>query len=818
MQSRPRGIVLISILVLTLLATFFLGALIQMNPSRLRRTSHDEKRDRAAMAARAGVDYALNRLRSDWEWKAGGDRVVVESENIVIREDQGNVLGWIRPEGEGEWVGFRLRFNLQDGSNNPRYPILSKEISLNNLRGGVEVALPVGRGSGFEASTEGSEVVVPAKSIALLVEGVNTPGLTPEKPAALAEANTGIRRTVEGIYIISDVLTGSDGDAVLMTGGHADIKLGPPSAEHGKFGFLELMADSDNVAGVRNKGTLNLSREGTSSADSAMFLPDQRAEVSTHSSQFQALTTDNTMFSGGSEDINSPFIKLQASEVFAREGDAVTIPGGVYIFKNGDKDSGRSLADDVQYFDMTWDQYRAAKMDDDPNTPVPAPQVPADFLAMVELDSKTVTINGESEKRDVIKITKNVKVEGGDLSIVPERGARQEAGTDPEPGEEIVEGEGELIDASAFTSLPPAVQIGVATTLMEKLIAEAPSIVRSKGPGGAIKEVMFTTSGPYASVGEVYSVSGGGFTDPAQAAIFTQTILAGGKITFPGEFEVNPPPTGFTPDGPYYAINRDEFLAGANVDDLRQGTEVDPETTPTTAKVDPLHIPKKPDAAGNPPDETVPQDIEIEFAPPEGETAFITNESGKVFLGTHISGQGGGVAARGDVNLVGFGISLHARPDNIKKDGIAFFSGDMDDGGNGTINISTYDERRNRYWDVDIAGTIYANKELKLRLGQTDVPQGIDAPEWGYFKYSGAIVSLGDASTTATSTFEDYNFFAFDDEKSLWQGDTSYQPQSGHTSMIAAGVSLFYDPRFLAPYIEKSEIRPTFAAISVVER
>lgn len=675
MNSKPRGIVLISILVLTLLGTFFIGALIQMNPSRLQRTVHDEKRDRAAMAAKAGVDYVLNRLRADWEESFDANQTVVETEGLVVREDHGNILGWIRPDGESEWVGFRVRFNLQDGSDRPSYPISSKQISLNNLADNNPQQLPVGVGSNFEADIQASEMAVAPNSVALLAEGVSLPGLSPDQPDSLAQATTGTVRTVEGLYIISKVTDGVDGDAVLMTGGNAKLKLGPSDTSHPLYGFFELMADASNSAGVRNKGHLDLSREGRPSTDGVMFRPDQRASVDSHNKQFQARLEDRT-FEGGSEDINAPFLKLQASNVFDREGSSTSIPGGVYVFKNGNLNDRNSLTDNVAYFNMTWTDYRTQKING--NSPQPS-EVPTAFLDMVTLDSKDVTIDGVSEKRDVVTITQNVKVQGGsaDLAIVPERGAKQFAGD-------------------------------------------------SAGNSG--------------------------------------------------------------------------------------GTSV----------ADTLFIPSAADDA----DKTVPQDIEVVFSPPDGESAFLTNKNGNVFIGTHISGKGGGIASAGDLNLVGLGIDLETRPSGVEKDGVAFFAGDDSKHNSGSINLSTYDERRNRFWDVDIAGTIYAGKDLNVRLGQESVSNGVDAPQWGLFKFAGAIVSLGDAQyretgleTGDTNAFSGgTSSFTQADTGSAWSGNTSYSPTAGHTDMTAAGISLFYDPRFLAPYIEKTQIRPTFAAISVVER
>lgn len=62
-----------------------MGALLQMNPSRLRRTVHDESHDRAAAAAKAGVDFALAKLAEQPDWRAQGSGRIVDSEQLVVQ-------------------------------------------------------------------------------------------------------------------------------------------------------------------------------------------------------------------------------------------------------------------------------------------------------------------------------------------------------------------------------------------------------------------------------------------------------------------------------------------------------------------------------------------------------------------------------------------------------------------------------------------------------------------------------------------------------------------------------------------------------------
>ena len=855
MKAQNRGIVIVSILVLTLLATFFLGALVQMNPSRLRRNVHDENRDRASMAARAGVDYVLNRFKSDTDWLADANMKTVEMEDLVVREDNGNVLGWIRAE-DGSWAGFRVRFNAQDGDggfdsrSNPNYPISNGALSFNNLDGPDKRAVPKATSSSVATgSTEPGDpntaMVAPENSIALQVEGIVSPDLSPDDPSGLAEATDVTTRTVEGIYVISDIVAGDDGDAVLMAGDDTDIIVGSAGGED-LNGKLSLQSDSENVAGIRSKGEVSLTR-GQGSDGPSKFAPDTDATVLTNpDTPFVETLADGTTFTGGEEDQDATFQKIEWDRVKdSEQSDAVTLPGGVYIFTQGDSDGRRSKSDNVKFFDMPWSQYKQELMDGDSGTPV-ASAVPQSFLDMVELDAVDVSLTEQDgqvsdEKRDVIRVTGDVSIDdskGNGLTIVPERGAKQMAAVDDQPSDE-------LMTHSQFLTIPGGDKIEASSTIMESIglvlnsgDPDDPSAIMAKPLSGQESQIDYIPGQP--NGGPDFDNGG----NPGPGANSIGQIALGG-----GTFNVSPGQRDdlvSTLDGVQYIPMDVTMVAGMQFVGSYDIQVTDPVAffnslglgappsqlfiTVSGAAADPLYIPEKhPDTGqiisldpnATEADKTVPQDIEIVFDPADGkDSAFIRSET-DIFLGTHLSGEGGGVISNDEVNLVGFGINIQARTDQNmdeqqERTGVAIY------GKNG-INISTYDERRNNYWDVEVKGAVFTEGNIFVRLGEEDLPSG-DNPPWGLLDYEGSMIALGNSNYVQAGGVETGG--TYDTSKNTTNGDDGDGPNRyawnsggrGKVDMIARGVRLYYDPRYLAPYVEETTVNPTFAALSVVER
>ena len=423
MRNSNRGVVLISILFVTLVATFFIGALLKMTPNRLRVTVHDEKRDLALAAARAGVEYALSQLASDPAWRGQGTGKMIDSPNLVVQEDNGNIFGWVRTT-DSQWAAFRLRFNYQDGDGGldglpqPKELILTPAISVNNLAG---KALNVPLGTGPDNSFQGDVgFSIPSHSITLLVEGVAGDGLQPGEP--ISATGLSARRTIEGIYQLGGISpeAGIDG-AVLMSGADANFYLGKPPAtsepdkgDDEYRGILRLMAEGQ-TARIRAKGNALL--QSSSSGAAYNFYPDMDAEVSDLDGVFNASTKSGQTFSPKTEGIDDPFLEVAWDEVAtSKQTDPIKLPAGVYVFRDA-ASGGNSIADRINYYPMSFTDYRDSVQKGNP--PVSA-TLPASFTSLVNLDSIL---------QPKITLTKDADVEAighlNSLTIIPASGAPQ---------------------------------------------------------------------------------------------------------------------------------------------------------------------------------------------------------------------------------------------------------------------------------------------------------------------------------------------------------------------------------------------------------
>jgi hypothetical protein len=377
------------------------------------------------------------------------------------------------------------------------------------------------------------------------------------------------------------------------------------------------------------------------------------------------------------------------------------------------------------------------------------------------------------EKRDVIKVTGDVTVndpDGKGLTIVPKRGARQKAGSDETPS----------VDPSEWT---PAEGNSNAAQVMEQLSQMGGW---SSGTGGFAGHMTFSDG---STVNLIINKGGQATYVPSNGGVlFWQQAQAGNPIAFNDLAEFS------------------KHFLGAEILGAGGGAS------------DPLHIPKLDPDTGLPisDDKTVPQDIEMVFDPADGkDSAFIRSES-DIFLGTHLSGKGGGVISNKRVNLVGFGVNLDAKvqaneDERQERTGVAIYGKDG-------INISTYDERRNKYWDVEVKGAVFTEGDISINLGEEPLTSG-ENPTWGVFDYEGSMIALGDGTPSTGVDFSPPDIFD-NGKESEGEGEPRVAPggTGGRADIVARGVRLFYDPRYLAPYVEETTINPTFTALSVVER
>lgn len=796
--------VLIGILVLTLIATFFLGALLQMSPGRLRRTVQDERHDNAAAAARAGVEYCLARLAEDPQWKGQGNGTIVQSDTMVVREDHGNVTGWMKTD-SGDWAGFRLRFNYQDGDGGadgmaqPARLLHSQAISLNNLEGPSAVHIPLGNGPDYSFTDQPGQrgFSVPENSVALVVEGLVGPGVSPDSASGVTEGlessgGTTLIRSLEGIYTISSYSEGTPDGAVLQVGGNSHFVLGNgPSATSaeptGLDGFLRLTA-SDQTAIMRTKGS-SVITQGSGKSSAYNFYPDMHSDVRVGKPGFSPHTKAGQEFSQTSEAANAALTEIEWSKVATSEQpDRLHLPAGVYAIAEGDTDS--TDLERIHYFPMTFAEYRQKLAAGE--VPQSAP-VPEGFLSRVALNGRDWTApDGHVEKRDLITFEKDIEIDPvdgrKDLAIVPIKGVKQKSRSDLTA----------TIPLSQFTtSVSPQDKESTGLAILDYVAA------RAQQPS-----LSFNLQGTdYTYDSASHTLTGGDAKDVAAG------VLSGGTLTLPGLTASLPGtlPLGSGTSSSYLSNVIDSLSgsSGLQITDpnaFMAAVEVQTGNVPDSVlekNVDPLLVP---DAASN--DKTVPQDLEITFAPAEGQSAAIRTD-GNVLLGTHLSGVGGAVVAGGRVDIIGLGVDLNAGQG--ERDGVSLYS-------KKDINISTYDSRRNKYWDASIKGVIFAKGNLTVRLGETSTA---DEPDWGRFDYMGAAIVLGDAPVYTAPPVGLNNTSAANGTNSTSVLESSLSldaAQLGNASFTASGIRLFYEPKFLAPYIETDHGIPVFSAVSVLEK
>lgn len=805
MKLRNRGIVLIGILVLTLVATFFVGALLQMNPTRLRRTVQDERHDHASAAARAGIEYVLNRLTEDPGWKGLANSETVRSEDLVVREDNGNVLGWMKTE-NGDWAGFRLRFNYQDGPGGadgleqPAQPIASKAISYNNLEGASSVGIPLGTGPG-NAFVDQRGFLVPEHSVALISEGFIGPSVGPDLASSSSSAygkddGATVSRTVSGIYQITGFAQGMPEGAVLQVGGDSRFTLGAgpgptgPASENDLRGYLRLMA-TDQTAVMRTKGSSTI-KTAAGKNSPFNFYPDMHSEVRVgRSGTFDPITKAGQDFSNGAESANAALMEVEWNKVSrSSQEDPLQLPAGVYAVSGGDTDS--SDGSRVKYYPVSFADYRQALV---AGQQPPSAPVPEAFMERVSLNGKEwVNPDGVTEKRDLITFERDIDVtpvgQQKDFAIVPASGAKQKSHSNGTA----------TVTASGLSSVSMPDQHDTGEAILQYL--------RSRSGGQPVE---------FALGGQTYRYDGSNLQGGSFAQV-AQGVFAGESLEFVG----SPPPNlPGTQRGQSQVVNNPlSGGIGVSMGGSRQLSVTDPSAfmgdvqqvtgnvpaSVVQTNVDPLEIPASALADG-----TRPQDLEIAFAPTAGKSAAIRSQ-GSVLLATHLSGKGGAVVAASRIDVVGLGIDMTAHQG--ERDGVSLYA-------KGDINISTYDQKRNKYWDASIKGVIYTKGNLNVRLGESKEEGAGDEPGWGTFDFLGAAIAQG----SATGVIVDNAPPLHDVRTPGGDGGTgggieaqsSLSASVGNADMVARGIRLFYEPKFLAPYVDAKVKVPIFGTVSVVE-
>lgn len=343
-QTYPRGIMLITSLFVVVLVTMLVVAAVKLSSGSLRAVSQMDERELALWAANSGLEYAQTRLQADFSWRGnlgGGVETVIDQPGLLrVVEDNGNVVGVLQRENGGV-AQFLIRFNPQDGSNDPAYFIKNPHISFNNLHRETPNPVYLGNGSGW-AQTTSTNHDCPPRTAAVIVEGragsaLPTDPLNPDPPASA----TTVSRVAEGYFSPdgSDVLSG------LMFGG-ADIAFGPTASKNTKVNLDSLDSELPNIQTGGDIEASGGSGEIKSKVGARLSL-DQGAGNSVN-----AKTAKNISVTNNNGTLTFP--EIEWDTLPHADGSETSIPSGLYVWRNeGGGNKG------LYYYDDTYENYES---------------------------------------------------------------------------------------------------------------------------------------------------------------------------------------------------------------------------------------------------------------------------------------------------------------------------------------------------------------------------------------------------------------------------------------------------------------------------
>lgn len=238
------GMVLVVTLLLSVVIALFLVAAVQLLPTMGLSSENLEERQLALLAAQSGVDYAQVRLQADPAWRADGVGLVVDTPELKVVEDRGNVFGFLVAP-NGNKCFFRFRFNFQNGSDTPddgldmpTNLINSEFVSYNNLRSGTGQrqyrAVPSGGGVWQVTDSSPFEREITKFTASIIVEGFAgraVRNVSPTSPNLNLEQGAVSRQVVEAYFaragfltVDSAVMAAQSLDVDLLGGGRMEVR------------------------------------------------------------------------------------------------------------------------------------------------------------------------------------------------------------------------------------------------------------------------------------------------------------------------------------------------------------------------------------------------------------------------------------------------------------------------------------------------------------------------------------------------------------------------------------------------------------------
>ena len=663
--SLVRGFYVISSLMISVIVALFVTAALKLSVGNLQASNG---RDMAALyAADSGLRYVQARLASDYSWVADNG-LVVNSSNLVVREERGNIVGIIRAP-DGQFAQFRVRFNYQDDAQGDRDglsdPVAlwvdSPYVSLRNFSGGTSVPLPRADGPNFSVTpTSETPYEVSAATSCIIVEGRAGPGLgqlsaTNLNPPVKGAVTT---RVVEacfegGAYPGANSTAQSAGDMTFTLQGTGEVTLGAK--------------DSNQLSRLKSRSTIEVTGGGSPN------LVSDNAETYTPDGSLAADASANVT---PQTDLNpDDFFKLEWDDVKKAGSSDATLAAGTYVVW----DDGT-----LHYYDMSYDSYVTFIEG--------APSHPGTLVDASSLPSG-VSFNGDPSNPKIV-IDRNLYIDDSssstdEFNLIPRAGAQED---------------------------PPNSSDGDATALAQTVSGNLgtgnnqphennslPGATKYYLPSGAIggSENIVVPSGPSVQGFEIVK-HGNHFHILKQGA--------SGSIVTPSDFANLLGQSNLSPSQQASVVS---FLTNLNggvgvsggMEEIEVGTE------PATLR---------------------PDDVVIEFDPPDGQSAILSAK-GTIRLGMNVRGEGGSITSEGSIKIIGNGTELAASLEDgltlyAKKDVVLSSLKESPVGSNNWI-----------YKDVKLKGVVYAWGNIEAKLSSDDP----DVSQHGTFSLDGALVAYG---------------------------------------------------------------------------
>ncbi len=442
-----RGIVLVISIVLAVVMVMFVGAALGLGPGNLASSRQTAQRGQAEHAAESGVNYALCQLRADPNWRGDKNGVTINTPDLYVVEDNGNVIGVVRSP-DGSWAQFRFRFNYQDGGTDaenlpdPGLTIDHPYVSCNNLLGGAPAEVPRADGPGFSVTPASEKPFsIPLWSVSLAVEGrAGSSVLNPANfnPPSLPGAS---RVTLEAVYQVPD-MGPQVKEAAAMAARNFQAVLG----RNGKVTVTS--AAASKTPRIRSKGAVGV----LNGDEDAVNYISADGKVATGSGFYAAY--DSTATKTEAENANDDFYALTWDKVKKADPAQDTMQAGTYVWW----DDGS-----LHYYDMSYEDYLTHIAANPGDAGDPTPSLPS-----------SVSVSGSGAQKE-LELHKSVYIKPTgatpDFTIIPRAGAAESfpddylggAGAGAAGGTTATSGAAAGMSSGGITRLPGGGEIAMAT-------------------------------------------------------------------------------------------------------------------------------------------------------------------------------------------------------------------------------------------------------------------------------------------------------------------------------------------------------------------